>query len=229
MKLSVIIPMAPQEQAWKDLLPDLGGLPPGSEIIFALPQGTPLLDIAAPHPWMQIRQISEGMGRAAQMNAAARMAEGTQLWFLHADSRLGQETIPALLRRLGQYPDWLLYGDLKFMNDATPLMKLNEIGTWVRSRLLSMPFGDQGLCIRKKLFHEIGGYPENVKYGEDHVFVWRARQRGIVLRPIEAPIYTSARKYRERGWVKTTLRHVFLTYKQAWPELCRLMFKRGAS
>lgn len=229
MKLSVIIPMAAQEQAWKDLLPDLGGLPLGSEIIFALPQGAPTLDIPAPHPWMQIRQISEGTGRAAQMNAAAHMADGTQLWFLHADSRLGQETIPALLRRLGQYPDWLLYGDLKFLNDATPLMKLNEAGAWVRSRFLGMPFGDQGLCIRKKLFHDLGGYPENVAYGEDHVFVWCARQRGIALRPIDAPIYTSARKYRDLGWLKTTLRHVFLTCKQAWPEFCRLLFKRGAA
>lgn len=229
MKLSVIIPMAPQEHAWKELLPDLSQLPPGSEIIFALPQGTPPLAISVPHPWMQIKQVSEGVGRAAQMNAGARVAEGTQLWFLHADSRLGQETIPALLRRLGQYPDWLLYGDLKFISDATPLMKINEIGTWVRSRFLGMPFGDQGICIRKKMFHEIGGYPENVKYGEDHVFVWRARQRGIALRSIEAPIYTSARKYRDRGWFKTTARHVALTYKQAWPEFCRLVFRRGGA
>lgn len=229
MKLSVIIPMAAAEQAWKDLIPDLAGLPPNSEIIFALPQGTAPLEISAPHPWMQIRQISEGMGRAAQMNAAVRVAEGTQLWFLHADSRLRQETIPALLRCLGQYPDWLLYGDLKFLSDATPLMKINEIGTWVRSHLLGMPFGDQGLCIRRKLFYEIGGYPENVKYGEDHVFVWRARQRGIALRAIEAPIYTSARKYRDRGWFKTTVWHVALTYKQAWPEFCRLVLRRGAT
>lgn len=227
MKLSVIIPMAADEQAWRDLIPDLAGLPPSSEVIFALPQGTPPMEISVPHPWMVVKQISEGVGRAGQMNAAARIAEGNKLWFLHADSRLGQETIPALLRRLSQYPDWLLYGDLRFLSDATPLMKINEIGTWVRSRFLGMPFGDQGLCIRKKLFHEIGGYPENVKYGEDHVFVWRARQCGITLRSIEAPIYTSARKYRDRGWLKTTVRHVLLTYQQAWPEFCRLVFRRG--
>ncbi|OIN86510.1 MAG: hypothetical protein AUJ12_06110 [Alphaproteobacteria bacterium CG1_02_46_17] len=229
MKLSVIIPLAIQEQAWKSLLPDLAHLPPNSEIILALPEGAPHLEIVVPHPWMTIRQVSEGTGRAAQMNAAAHGAEGTQLWFLHADSRLREDTIPALLRRLRQYPDWLLYGDLKFLSDATHLMKINEIGTWVRSRVLGMPFGDQGLCIRKKLFHDIGGYPENVAYGEDHVFVWRARGRGIKLRPIEAPIYTSARKYRDRGWLKTTIRHVTLTYKQAWPEFCRLVFRRGAA
>lgn len=229
MKLSVIIPMTLHEQAWKNLLPDLAGLPLDSEIIFALPQGAPALEIPEPHPRIVIKQISEGTGRAAQMNAAASMAEGMQLWFLHADSRLGRDTIPSLLRRLKQYPDWLLYGDLKFLNDATPLMKLNEVGAWIRSRFFGMPFGDQGLCIRKKLFHDLGGYPEDITYGEDHVFVWRARQQGIALRPIEAPIYTSARKYRDHGWLKTTLRHVILTYKQARPEFCRLMFKRGAA
>ena len=228
MKLSVIIPMTAHEQAWKDLLPELSGLPPDSEIIFALPEGTPSLAVSALHPRMPIRQISEGIGRAAQMNAAARAAEGEQLWFLHADTRLGKDSISALLGKFGQYPDCLLYGDLKFLNDATPLMKLNEIGTWLRSRLLGMPFGDQGFCIHKNLFHEIGGYPENVDYGEDHVFVWRARQRGIALCPIKAPIYTSARKYRIHGWSRTTVLHVFQTYKQAWPEFWRLVFRKNA-
>lgn len=221
--------MAVNEQAWKDLIHDLVGLPPNSEIIFALQQGAPFVEMPESYPWAGIKQISEGMGRAAQMNVAARLADGTQLWFLHADSRLNQKTIPALLRSLNQYPECLLYGDLKFSSDATLLMKLNEIGAWVRSRYLGMPFGDQGFCISRKLFCEIGGYPENVKYGEDHVFVWRARQRGIVLRSIDAPFYTSARKYRDHGWFKTTARHLVLTCKQAWPEFCRFVFRRGGA
>lgn len=227
MKLSVIIPMAPQERAWENLLPDLAALPPNSEIIFALPAGTLPVTVVPPHPWMVVKQCSEGVGRAAQMNAAARMADGSQLWFLHADSRLRNDTIPALMRKMEQYPDRLFYGDLRFLADATPLMKINEIGTWVRSHFLRMPFGDQGLCIRRDLFCEIGSYPENLPYGEDHVFVWHARQRGMKLCAIGAPIYTSARKYRQNGWAKTTFRHVTLTYKQAWPEFCRLFWGRG--
>ena len=221
MKLSVIIPFAAHEQAWKDLLPDLNALPTDSEIICALPQGAEKLDIP------NVRQICEGNGRASQMNAAARIAQGNQLWFVHADSRLCPETIPDLFRRLSEYPDWLLYADLSFAADATPLMRVNEIGVWLRSHILGMPFGDQGLCIRRKTFHELGGYPENVAYGEDHIFVWRARQRGIRLRCIDARIVTSARKYKERGWFKTTLTHVWLTLKQAYPEWRKLYVVRG--
>ncbi|MDE1900979.1 MAG: glycosyltransferase [Alphaproteobacteria bacterium] len=223
MKLSVIIPLAEGEQAWRDLLPDLAALPADSEVILALPQDASPLDLPAIHSSLTIRQVREGSGRARQMNAAARTAQGAQLWFLHADSRLHPETIPALLRRLGEYPDWLLYADLVFSADAPFLMKLNEMGVWFRSHALGMPFGDQGLCIRKKTFYELGGYPEDVAYGEDHVFVWRARQRGIRLRPMGARLTTSARKYCERGWLKTTHLHLCLTLRQAWPEWRRLM------
>ena len=227
MKLSVIIPLARGEQAWQDLLPDLAALPADSEVILALPHDASSLDIPAIHSAFIIRQVREGSGRAQQMNAAAHAAQGAQLWFLHADSRLHPETIPALLRRLGEYPDWLLYADLVFSSDASPLMRLNEIGVWFRSHALGIPFGDQGLCIRKKTFYELGGYPENVAYGEDHVFVWRVRQRGIRLRPMGACITTSARKYREHGWLKTSLLHIWFTLKQAWPEWCRLMALGG--
>jgi len=217
MKLSVIIPLACHEQAWRDLLPDLAALPAECELILALPQGSAPLDVPS-----TIRQVSAGSGRAQQMNQAAGIALGHQLWFLHADSRLRPDTIPALLRRLRQYPDWLLYADLVFA-DASPWMRLNEIGVWFRSHVLGMPFGDQGLCIRRKTFYELGGYPENVMRGEDHVFVWHARQRGIRLYPMGACIVTSARKYKTEGWFKTTLMNVGLTLRQAWPEWLRLM------
>ena len=220
MKLSVIIPLAQDEQAWRHLLPDLAPLP-DSEIIFALPQDAEPIDLPA------IRQVRAGNGRAQQMNAAASIAQGNHLWFLHADSRLRPDTIPALLRRLSAYPDWLLYADLSFASDASPLMRLNEIGVWLRSHIFGMPFGDQGLCIRKKTFFEIGGYPENVAYGEDHAFVWRARQRGIRLRCTGASLVTSARKYKECGWLRTTLTHVCMTVKQAYPEWRRLISTRG--
>lgn len=222
MRVSVIIPLSPIETELPSLLQNLVALPKDCEIILALPQGAePVINMTESK--LNIRSHIEGSGRAAQMNAAARHALGDQLWFLHADTRLDHTAITALFRRLDQFPDWLLYADLAFINDATPLMRLNEIGVWFRSHVMGMPFGDQGLCIKKRLFFEIGGYPENVAYGEDHVFVWRARQHGIKLRPINARIYTSARKYLQRGWLKTTGLHLWLTWRQAWPEWYRLI------
>ncbi|RPJ70307.1 MAG: DUF2064 domain-containing protein, partial [Alphaproteobacteria bacterium] len=65
----------------------------------------------------------------------------------------------------------------------------------------------------------LGMFDENAKYGEDHLLVWRAHQRGIEVLPAFAELFTSARKYRNSGWVTTTSRHIFLTYKQALPQL----------
>jgi len=51
--------------------------------------------------------------------------------------------------------------------------------------------------------------------------VWRARRAGLPLRAIDAALVTSARKYAERGWLRTTLRHWRLTADQAWREMRR--------
>jgi hypothetical protein len=43
------------------------------------------------------------VGRAHQQNAGARGAHGEWLWFLHADSRLGVDAVPALRRALARH------------------------------------------------------------------------------------------------------------------------------
>lgn len=222
--LSIIIPLAPNEMAWRDLLPDLNVLSNNCEIILATSHNAPTIEVP-----ISIRQVQEGSNRAAQMNAAAKQATGAYLWFLHADSRLHRTTIPALLKVIVTAPQALFYADLVFLSPALPLMTLNAWGANFRSRILGMPFGDQGLCIHKNSFHELGGYPENTAYGEDHLFVWYARQQGIKLCPINAPLYTSARKYQINGWLATTLNHLTLTFKQAFPEWKKLCASRSKS
>lgn len=225
MRISVIVPVAPSETALSDLLRDLAILPGNCEIILALPRGAKAPESVLLASRQNIRYHAEGGGRAAQMNAAARQASGEYLWFLHADSRLDHVVITALLHQLTQFPDGLFYADLAFQGYAPTLMRINQAGVWLRSHFLGMPFGDQGFCIQRQLFNKIGGYDENLPYGEDHVFVWRARQSGIKLRPLKACITTSARKYQQHGWLKTTCQHVWLTWKQAWPEWQKLTKK----
>jgi GT2 family glycosyltransferase len=181
--LSVIIPLGPHETAWKELLPDLTKLPNGTEVI-----------------------LPNNNGRAQQMNTAAMKAKHEFLWFVHADSRFTVKTIPALLNSIKKAPNALHYFNLQF-DDKMLRLKLNILGVWLRSHLLGMPFGDQDFCIAKKLFSKIGGYPEDVAYGEDHLFVWRAKQDGIKLHCTGATLLTSAREYKEQGWLYTTLKH----------------------
>ena len=165
-------------------------------------------------------------GRALQMNCGAARARGTFLWFLHSDSRLKPNALDALCHSLVTNPTDLHYFDLDFLKDGPRWMRANSWGCWIRSHWLGMPFGDQGLCLPRNTFQRLGGYREDVQYGEDHLLVWLARRRGIRLRCTGQTIRTSARKYQQRGWFKTTVQHVVLTIRQAWPQFWLWVLRR---
>ncbi len=219
----MIIPLAPDETAWRGLLPALSDLPENSEIILAYPAGEPAPEIDLSLSLHPLRLVAGTSGRAGQMNDAAQAAKGQYLWFLHADSQCETGTISALLHAIEKHPEALLYFDLVFLRDGSPLMAVNQCGVWLRSRLFKTPFGDQGFCLKAESFHALGGYPQDVAYGEDHILIWRARQKGIAITSTGARLHTSARKYKTQGWLYTTIQHQYLWLKQAWPEWIKLM------
>jgi hypothetical protein len=122
-------------------------------------------------------------------------------------------------------PAALCYFDLEF-EDGPRLMLLNEWGVRIRSRLLGMPFGDQGLALGKQEFESLGGFSLGAPYGEDHLLVWTARRRGMRLMPVGSRLGTSARAYREGGWGRTTARRLGLTVRQALPEAWSWLWRR---
>jgi hypothetical protein len=230
-ELAVVVPVAPGDDAWRPLLADLGALPPRAGVLLAAAE--PLAPAAARDADAALagrrwRWLVAPRGRARQLNAGARAADGAVLWFLHADSRVAPADVAALRDALRAAPGALHYFDLAFLPDGPRGMRLNAAGAWVRSRWLGMPFGDQGLCVRRDVWARLGGFDEAAPYGEDHLFVWRARQAGVPLRPTGGVVRTSARRYREHGWGRTTLRHVRLTARQAFPEWVALLRARAA-
>ncbi len=229
LKLSVIVPLLPGDQAWSELAPDLAHLPKGTEVLFASPRPPAGSEAEAPQldgGRLRLAWLETPLGRAAQLNRAAARATGDYLWFLHADSRLAPGAVAALEDAVRLSPSALHYFDLRFAKGGPPLMPLNDWGVWLRSHVLRLPFGDQGFCLSRELFGKLGGFAENAPYGEDHLFVWQALRSGIAIRPVGSWLTTSPRKYRDRGWLRTTLRHQVLTYKQAWPELVSLVRAR---
>ena len=216
--LSVIIPLGPDEKAWRSMLTDLAQLPYGTEILIVTSDKASAKDVPISLPNKKIQCIVSKPGRAQHMNAGAKIAKGEFLWFLHADSKFGPDTLSKLSDAIRDYPNALLYFDLAFLHDASSLMFLNAWGVYFRSRILKVPFGDQGFCIQKHQFTKINGFPEGLDYGEDHVFVWRARQHDLDIQPVGATLFTSARKYKRHGWLKTTIMHQYLWIKQAWTE-----------
>ena len=227
MALSVVIPVSDSDESWKSLAPDLSALGLEDEIIFvSSPEKLSIICSDTSLADLRVSAVSSDLGRAKQLNAGALAAKNDYLWFLHCDSRFKPDALVKLHRAIGYSPDSLCFFDLRFLPDGPSAMNLTEIGTWIRSRMLRMPFGDQGFCLSKTNFQKLGGFDERAPYGEDHLLVWRAHQAGVKLKAVGEPLYTSARKYRLNGWAATTFLHLRLTAEQAWPEFLRFLRTR---
>ena len=197
-KLSIVIPLAANETEQHNLLADLEGC--GAEII-------PCTDTS----------------RASSLNLGAAKSSGEWLWFLHADSRINPDNIRALEQSLKQFPSALHYFDLAF---DLKWLRYNATGANMRSRLFGLPFGDQGLCIKKSLFDTLDGYSEDCPYGEDLLFVWQARLAGIPLQRVPSKLLTSGRKYQQRGWLQLSLLYQWRWMKLSLGPFIKLLSQR---
>ncbi|MBI4405215.1 MAG: glycosyl transferase family 2 [Deltaproteobacteria bacterium] len=221
--LAVIVPVGPNEKCWGTLLTDLVSLPSGAEVILVGVSDVPKELNLSRDFGPKVRWIKGEKGRGKQMNAGANATQKRYLWFLHADTRVREANIADLSSRVTDTDDALDYFNLGFLPDGPFLTLLNTWGTWFRTHLLQLPFGDQGFVIKRELFDKLGAFEENARYGEDHLFVWKVRHAGVALRCFESQLFTSARNYRDNGWGKTTIRHVLLTLRQAVPQYWKII------
>ena len=220
-QLSVIVPVGPGDLAWRGLLPALAALPADAQlrVVACRDDDVPQAAIdAAPGLPADRARLQAPRGRARQLNTGVRATQGRLLWFLHADTRFDDpaRAVAAVLASATAHPDALGYLDLRFADDGPAATAINAAGAWIRSRWLRMPFGDQGLFLARATFERLGGFDESLPAAEDHALVWAARRAGVPLRAAGASITTSARRYAEHGWARTTWRHLRLTAAQAW-------------
>lgn len=196
--LTVIIPITPQEDAWRALLRQI-------------PESWPVVIAASSRPPEvlpdRVHWNHGKPGRGCQLNAGAALADSHWLWFLHADSELQPGAPKAVAEWTSSRDRGLGYLDLQFLNDGPALTRLNAAGANLRSRLFGLPYGDQALCVSNREFQALGGFREDLHRGEDLDFVVRARRAGLAASRIAAGICTSARRYRDQGWLKTTCSH----------------------
>lgn len=214
-RLSIVLPVGPGDRSWPPLHAALIEQAGAAELLPVFAEGDP--QMAPPGALRSPR------GRARQQNFGARAARREWLWFLHADSALTPEALPALRAFLAANTPALGWFRLRFADDGPRglRMRCNAAGANWRSRALGLPFGDQGLVLPRLEFDRLGGFDPERPYGEDHALVWAARRAGLPLRAIDAALITSARRYAEHGWAATTLRHLRLTAAQAWREAWR--------
>lgn len=199
MRFSIIIPTLNEEESIIDCLTALQPYRDCCEIIVVdggsvdntKPLAKPLAD----------KVISSAQGRATQMNAGAKRAEGDVLIFLHADTFLPKEGLNDLTQAITQHQQWGRF-DVK-LSGSHPMLKVVAWFMNYRSRLTKIATGDQVIFVTKQLFESVGQYPV-IPLMED---IALCKKLKLISPPIclSANVLSSGRRWEQFGVIKTIL------------------------
>jgi len=150
--------------------------------------------------------IHTTVGRGSQLAAGAAAARGDWLLFLHADTVLAEgwgREVRTFTAAAGSANS---AGYFHFRLDhasrrARALERIVALRCW----LLALPYGDQGLLISRALYDRIGGFGM-LSIMEDVDIVRRIGRRR--LRALASPATSSARRYRDAGYVRRMARNL---------------------
>lgn len=141
-------------------------------------------------------------GRAVQMNLGSAKASADILLFLHADTRLPDGFEKQVLELMDE--PGTVAGAFRFSTGSDSFaMRFIEWAANLRSRMLHMPYGDQGLFIKKELFRDVGGFPE-IPIMEDFALIRQVARVGRV-RIARTSAITSPRRWERMGKWRVTL------------------------
>ena len=194
MKLSIVIPTLNEASHIESLLAQLSD--ENVELI-VVDGGSD--DQTVQRASVHAKLVYSSTGRAVQMNTGAAAANGDWLWFLHADTQLSQP-LNAYVDEITQSSS--VWGRFTVrLNDARFIFRVIERLMNARSCFTSVATGDQGLFVDRRLFDELGGFPE-LPLMEDVALSKRLRK----VMPVNCSalsLITSARRWQHRGVLKT--------------------------
>ncbi len=124
---------------------------------------------------------------------------------MHADTRLGPDWKTAVAEHVAQGADRAGY--FRFTLDSADhprARRLERLVAW-RSRVLGLPYGDQGLLIHRDLLRSVGGMSA-IPLMEDVDLVRRLGRGRLVALPADA--LTSAAKWERDGYLRRSARNL---------------------
>jgi len=155
------------------------------------------------------RIVSGHKGRGHQLARGADYSgAGNSDWFLfvHADSVLPKNWHGLLTRHIEKTPNKAACFGFH-LDDKGMWPRFVEFWVWLRTIAMDMPYGDQGLFIRKDLYDAVGGYDREPLF-EDVAIIKRIQGRRLVK--LRGNITTDAAKYRRDGYRKRTFSNLKL-------------------
>jgi len=169
------------------------------------------------------RLLKAPKGRAGQMNAGAKEARGEWLLFLHADTLLPDGALVRLNQiegdervQAGGFLHQFSGGDWRLR-----LISFLDNFRCIRSRII---YGDQAMFVRRALFKELGGFP-NQPILEDVAFCEKLIR---VTEPVlfGPPVITDSRKFVKMGIWKSFTRVLLIILHAQFrlPVLPRVFF-----
>jgi rSAM/selenodomain-associated transferase 2 len=204
--VSIVIPVKGNALALEDLLRDLSAETGAAiEVIVsaALPLDSTLSDVRS--RYINVIWVEGAPSRGRQLNAGAAVASGRWLWFVHADSRTPQGWLAAF--RALDAADDVAGGAFTFALDSAAWQaRLLERAVALRVRWFNLPYGDQGLFVRRRIFESLGGFAP-LPLMEDVEFVRRLTRSGRV-RHLTLRLTTSAQRWEREGWLRRSAKNL---------------------
>ena len=207
--VSILIPTLDEARELPDLLDHLAALPGDWETIVADGGSCDAtLQIAQGHP-SRPRVVVQAGGRAAQLNAAAKVATGDILLFLHADSRLPADAHASLADAWRSTPD-VAGGNfaLRFGDDDRATFERILGAVYRLQRRHGYYYGDSSVWVRREAFAALAGFRE-IPIMDDYDFVRRLEHSGATC-CLPGPATTSSRRWRAAGIPRTVLAWVVI-------------------
>ncbi len=202
MKISILIPTLNEALILEDSLRAISDLNPHEIIVI---DGGSTDSTASVARNFATWTITSTPGRANQMNAGAKIATGDLLLFIHADSKLTQQSFSRMRKAM------VLNGpaggafSLQIESEKASLKVISLLATW-RAKYLNLVYGDQAIFVRTEIFQKMGGFSP-LPICEDLDFFRRLSRQGRVIL-LKEKTHTSARRWKAEGVLYTTIRNI---------------------
>lgn len=146
--------------------------------------------------------VQTALGRALQMNEASKLCKSDIFIFIHADTNLCSSDL--LEVKACMLDDDLVGGrfDVRLSGEHW-MFRVIEFFINLRSRMTGISTGDQCQFVRRSVFEEMGGFPEQALM-EDVEFSKQLKRYGKIA-CLKNKVVTSSRRWEKYGIIKTVV------------------------